>query len=135
MDNYLKGADYERQIRDYLLLQPDVENAWLWKDIPEYVLEDAGILYDFEKTRKNRKQAWDTEHCLPDTRTDILAIKTNQPHTCFKPKTIMEQFSKLILLDFIECNCYLIYQERSGFQTKSAELWRICLRAIQRPSW
>ena len=80
MDNYIKGAEYEKQIRDHLLFQPDVVNAWLWKDVPEYVLEDAGILYDFEKTRKQRRKAWETEHCLPDTGTDILAIKTDQPY-------------------------------------------------------
>ena len=86
MEKYLKGADYERQIRDHLLLQPDVVNAWLWKDIPESVLEDAGILYDFEKTRKQRRKAWETEHCLPDTGTDILAIKTDQPHVLLQAK-------------------------------------------------
>lgn len=86
MENYLKGAEYERQIRDHLLMQPDVVNAWLWKDIPEFVLEDSGILYDFEKTRKQRRKAWETEHCLPDTGTDILAIKTDQPHLLLQAK-------------------------------------------------
>lgn len=87
MDNYLKGADYEKQIRDYLLAQPDIIDAWLWKEIPESVLEQAGILYDFEKTRKQRKKAWDEgEHCLPDTGTDILAIKKEQSHTLYQAK-------------------------------------------------
>ncbi len=87
MENYLKGAGYERQIRDYLLTQPDIIDAWLWKDIPESVLEQAGILYDFEKTRKQRKKAWDSgAHCLPDTGTDILAIKQEQLHTLYQAK-------------------------------------------------
>ena len=56
-------------------MQPDIDivDAWLWK---ESVLESAGTRYDFEKSRRQRKKARDEgAHCLPDTGTDILAIK------------------------------------------------------------
>lgn len=117
-------------------MQPDVVDAWLWKDIPECVLENAGILYEFEKTRKQRRKAWDEgAHCLPDTETDILAIKSKQPHVLIQAKNYSETVHQADLAGFYMMQPIFDLPGEVWFPNKSAELWQICLRATKRPSW
>jgi hypothetical protein len=55
MNNQEKGLNYEIFIKNYL--EEDSQNqAWLWKDIPEYNLKDAGLLNDWNLHRYIRKE-------------------------------------------------------------------------------
>ena len=85
MTSYLeRGSSYERQVRNYLAIQPDCEQVWLWKDTPERVLEEAGIIKDFDKQRIKRKQIWDSrEHHVRDTGVDIVVKSLVQSESTF----------------------------------------------------
>ena len=68
MNNIEKGTEYEIYIKKYL--ENDQTKTWLWKDIPEYILRDAGILGDWNKHRLIRKE--NKINSIPDTGCDIL---------------------------------------------------------------
>jgi len=68
MNNIEKGTEYEIYIKKYL--ENDQIKTWLWKDIPENILRDAGILGDWNKHRLIRKE--NKINSIPDTGCDIL---------------------------------------------------------------
>lgn len=75
MNNQEKGLNYEIFIKNYL--EEDSNNqAWLWKDIPEYNLKDAGLLNDWNLHRYIRKE--NKINGLPDLGTDILLKSNNE---------------------------------------------------------
>jgi hypothetical protein len=53
-ENKIKGDNYERFIKQLLFEKNQNIDVWLWKDIPEYNLREAGILGDWNKYRLNR---------------------------------------------------------------------------------
>ena len=71
MDNIQKGYAYEIFIRNYL--QNKSSNVWLWREIPEKILYDAGFANDLNKYRLERKN-----RIIPDTGIDILQIKNDK---------------------------------------------------------
>ena len=75
MDNIIKGEQYERQVLAEVLKDPSVKIAYLWKDVPEDVLDQCGILFDLKTNRLYRIEAWREGNPLPDTGTDIVAVK------------------------------------------------------------
>lgn len=71
-----RGFEYEQQVRNHISIQPDVEQAWLWSLTPERILEDAGIIWDFDLQRVKRRKLWDIgENHVRDTGTDIVVKK------------------------------------------------------------
>ena len=70
--NQLKGEQYEVFIKKFL--ENENEKAWLWKDIPELILRDAGLLGDWNLHRLIRKE--NKINSLPDLGTDILFKST-----------------------------------------------------------
>ena len=82
MNNQEKGLNYEIFIKNYL--EEDFQNqAWLWKDIPEYNLKDAGLLNDWNLHRYIRKE--NKINGLPDLGTDIL-LKCNNTYKLIQCK-------------------------------------------------
>ena len=69
--NKYTGDLYEKFIRDYL--QNKSSNVWLWYEIPEKILYDAGFANDLNKYRLKRKNK-----IIPDTGIDILQIKNGK---------------------------------------------------------
>ena len=53
--NKIKGDKYEIQIRDYIINNLD-KPAYLWKDIPETILIDNGIICSHNENRLRRKE-------------------------------------------------------------------------------
>jgi len=74
MNNIEKGTEYEIYIKKYL--ENDQVKTWLWKDIPEYILRDAGILGEWNKHRLIRKE--NKINSIPDTGCDILMKNENE---------------------------------------------------------
>ena len=56
MNNIIKGHDYELFIRNYIDKLDDVYEVYLWKDVPEQTLFDAGLLVDYNRNRLFRLQ-------------------------------------------------------------------------------
>jgi superfamily II DNA or RNA helicase len=82
MNNQEKGLNYEIFIKNYL--EEDSQNqAWLWKDIPEFNLKDAGLLDDWNLYRYVRKE--NKINGLPDLGTDIL-LKSNNTYKLIQCK-------------------------------------------------
>ena len=82
MNNQEKGLNYEIFIKNYL--EEDSQNqAWLWKDIPEFNLKDAGLLDDWNLYRYVRKE--NKINSLPDLGTDIL-LKCNNEYKLIQCK-------------------------------------------------
>ena len=75
MNNQEKGLQYEIFIKNYL--EENLQNqAWLWKDIPEFNLKNAGLLDDWNLHRYVRKE--NKINSLPDLGTDILLKSNNE---------------------------------------------------------
>ncbi len=73
MQNIIKGDVYEKYIRNYVDTFKDVFCVWLWKNIPEQVLFDNGLITDFNIHRLNRlKSKNDNENKLVDVGIDII---------------------------------------------------------------
>ena len=72
--NQLKGEQYEVFIKNFL--ENENEKAWLWKDIPESILREAGLLRDWNLHRLIRKE--NKINSLPDLGTDILFKSNNE---------------------------------------------------------
>jgi len=52
MENYLKGLEYEKFVCNHI---NKTNEAWLWNNIPEYVLDDAKLILTRNELRKYRK--------------------------------------------------------------------------------
>lgn len=71
-----RGFAYEQQVRNHLAIQSSVDQAWLWARAPERILEDAGIIWDFDLQRIKRRKRWDIgENHVRDTGSDIVVKK------------------------------------------------------------
>lgn len=72
-ENILKGDLYELQIKQSfnVLTKIDINNIWLWKEVPEKVLIKYGIIESFNKYRDRRN---DTNRPYKDMGVDIVAI-------------------------------------------------------------
>ena len=71
MNNYLKGLNYEIQIRDYLINKLN-KQAYLWKDTPENILINNGIIGSHNQNRLLRYE--NKVNKIPDTGIDIIQI-------------------------------------------------------------
>jgi superfamily II DNA or RNA helicase len=74
MNTIEKGTAYEIYIKKFL--ENNQTKTWLWKDIPENILRDAGILGDWNKHRLIRKE--NKINSIPDTGCDILLKNENE---------------------------------------------------------
>ena len=54
MDNRIYGYEYEVFIRNHIDKFENVQKVWLWKDVPEQELFNAGLIIDYNVNRKNR---------------------------------------------------------------------------------
>lgn len=79
--NIYKGNLYEKQVKVHL--QSPSQKSWLWKDIPEKELREAGLLGDWNEHRWARKN--NKINSLPDIGTDILL------KICYENKYILVQ--------------------------------------------
>ena len=70
--NKVKGDIYELFVRNYIINTLD-KPAYLWKDVPEKLLIEAGLIHSNNEHRLNRKKKKDTnENLLIDVGVDIL---------------------------------------------------------------
>ena len=67
--NKLKGDNYKKQIRDYIINTLSIQ-AYLWKDIPETILIDNGIIGSHNENHLQRME--NIENSLQDTGIDII---------------------------------------------------------------
>jgi len=77
MNNIIKGTNYEIFINKYLNDIDKNNRSWMWKDIPEQELRNAGIIGDWNNYRLKRKEFHnsldeDEKNYLIDTGCDIL---------------------------------------------------------------
>ena len=66
-----KGDQYEIFVRDHILHKLK-KSAWLWPDIPEQQLIEAGLIHSNNEARLKRKEKLTKENPLLDTGVDIL---------------------------------------------------------------
>ena len=72
--NKIKGDKYEIQIRDYIINDLN-KQAYLWKDTPETILIDNGIIGSHNENRLRRKE--NINNPLQDTGIDIIQMEWN----------------------------------------------------------
>ena len=75
MNNIEKGYQYEIFINDYLNSKDNIKIAYLWKDIPEYLLYDYGFIKSYNDHRLQRKT--NNINKLEDIGSDIIYINQN----------------------------------------------------------
>ena len=75
MNNIQKGCEYELYIHNYLNTLDYIKIAYLWKDIPEYLLFDYGFIKSYNDYRLNRKT--NNINKLEDIGSDIIYINQN----------------------------------------------------------
>ena len=81
MNNIIKGDIYEKFVRNYIDEFEDVSNVWLWKDVPEQTLFDAGLLIDYNRNRLHRLQSKsNNENISRDIGIDIVQLNTDGEH-------------------------------------------------------
>ena len=88
----VRGFSYEQQVRNYIAVQPGTQQAFLWRVAPERVMEEAGIIKDFDKQRIKRRQLWDqAENNVRDTGVDILVKTTTDNFELIQAKNYAEE--------------------------------------------
>jgi len=75
MNNIEEGYQYEIFINDYLNTKDNIKIAYLWKDIPEYLLFDYGFIKSYNDHRLQRKT--NNINKLEDIGSDIIYINQN----------------------------------------------------------
>ncbi len=87
MTNNMKGYIYEKFIRNHIDKFDYVSNVWLWKDIPEQVLHDAGLLIDYNRNRLFRLQSKsNNENISRDIGIDIIQLNTDDEYILIQCK-------------------------------------------------
>ena len=71
LNSHIKGKKYEIQTRDHIINVLN-KKAYLWEDIPETILINAGIIASHNLNRLIRKD--NKENPLMDTGIDIIQI-------------------------------------------------------------
>ena len=71
MDNYTKGYQYEKQVKNYLINHLHKE-AYLWYETPETILIEGSIIGSHNDLRLKRKE--NKLNPLRDTGIDIIQI-------------------------------------------------------------
>ena len=71
MDNYIKGYQYEKQVKNYIINHLHKE-AYLWSETPETILIENGIIGSHNDLRLKRKE--DKLNPLRDTGIDIIQL-------------------------------------------------------------
>ena len=80
MNNHEKGKLYEKVINTHINTLPTTSISFLWNDVPEQVLFDAGLMTDYNKHRLERKNKNvnidpnDPINSLKDIGIDIIQI-------------------------------------------------------------
>jgi len=99
MSKIEKGREYEIYINDYLKTLPETENSYLWDEVPEKILYEAGLinLYNIKKLSKKQSKT----NPLKDVGIDIIMVnKTGE-------------------IEFVQCKYYdgssLTLDKLSGF--------------------
>ena len=99
MSKIEKGREYEIYINDYLKTLPETENSYLWDEVPEKILYEAGLinLYNIKKLGKKQSKT----NPLKDVGIDIIMVnKTGE-------------------IEFVQCKYYdgssLTLDKLSGF--------------------
>ena len=78
MNNITKGYNYELFIRNYIDKLDNVHDVFLWKDVPEQILFDAGLLIDYNRNRLFRLQSKSNDiNIARDVGLDIIQLNTN----------------------------------------------------------
>ncbi len=79
MNNIEKGKLYENVINTYINTLPQTQISYLWNDVPEQVLFNAGLITDYNKHRLKRKnKIIDPNNSLKDVGIDIIQIDNNE---------------------------------------------------------
>lgn len=107
--NYIKGYEYEQYVLGMLHKFYDVEEAYLWKNVPYYLFVEAAIIVDDVKDRYLASTTNMRFKVLLDTGIDIIAKLTNGD----------------ILL--VQCKCY---QHRCISQKNLGGFYRILLDTL-----
>jgi len=76
--NNIKGLAYEKYVYNYLYTIYDIKEAYLWKNVPEYLLIETGIILENDKKIKKRySYRFSNHNILLDTGIDIICKLTD----------------------------------------------------------
>jgi superfamily II DNA or RNA helicase len=75
-NNKIKGDEYEVFVKNHIINNLNKE-AYLWKDIPEKILIDSGLIHSQNENRLKRKEKLIDNNPLIDVGFDLLQINEN----------------------------------------------------------
>jgi superfamily II DNA or RNA helicase len=75
-NNKIKGDEYEVFVKNHIINNLNKE-AYLWKDIPEKILLDSGLIHSQNENRLKRKEKLIDNNPLIDVGFDLLQIDEN----------------------------------------------------------
>ena len=117
--NCIKGFDYEKYVLLKLQDFYDIKNIYLWKDIPEELLIESGIILNNdlknikEKYKKNKYNR--NYNVLLDTGIDIIAKLKNEDIILIQCKAYNSIISQKHLSGFFRTllDCYIINNKKN----------------------
>ena len=95
MDNHIKGDLYEKFIRSYINNLDYVSDSYLWKDVSESILHDAGFITDFNRHRLDKKNN-NKVNPLQDVGVDIFQINYDKSITLVQCKNYSNTIKDLL---------------------------------------
>lgn len=118
--NCIKGFDYEKYVLLKLQDFYDIKNIYLWKDIPEELLIESGIILNNdlknikEKYKKNKYNR--NYNVLLDTGIDIIAKLKNEDIILIQCKAYNSIISQKHLSGFFRTllDCYIINKKNNN---------------------
>ena len=128
INNHIKGKEYEIQTRDHIINVLN-KKAYLWEDVPETILVNAGIIGSHNINRLIRKEK--KENSLMDTGIDVIQVNEDdsvsliQCKNGYKNGITMHDLSGFMcwmtVLD--KLNGYVYYTDKISNITFKERLW------------
>jgi predicted helicase len=126
--NCIKGFQYERyvvkKLRDFF----DIAEIYLWKDVPDYLLIDSGIILSNDlvnvKDKYKTSDVYRNYNVLLDTGIDIIFKLNSGEIYLVQCKAYNSIISQKHLSGFFRTilDCYVITNNKSGKSDKSANI-------------
>jgi superfamily II DNA or RNA helicase len=102
--NQIKGNEYEKQIRDYIIHELH-KPAYLWHETPETILVEAGIIGSHNENRLRRIEQ--KKNPLNDTGIDIIQLEDLDKNICSLVQCKNGYKSGVTMFDLAGFMCWL----------------------------
>ncbi len=117
--NYIKGHEYEKYVLEELNNHYDIKEGYLWKNVPDNLLIDAGIigeneLYNIKNNINKHNKSYRNFNILLDTGIDIICRLKNNSILLVQCKAYSSIISQKHLSGFFRTLLDCILQKKNN---------------------